>query len=62
MYGESYNTPLCMFAIFDTVLNDANTSATILSAEHVRQITVPTLGTRQYQPKGNDYMHYAQNT
>ena len=68
MYGESYNTRLCMVTIFDTVLNGANTSATImlligiLSAEHVRHITVSALRTRQYQGKENDYMHYARNT
>ena len=54
MYGELKNTRLCratMGAIFDTVLCGANTS------DHGGYINCN--GTRQYQPKENDYMCHA---
>ena len=54
MYGEQNNTRVYrvdMVLIFDTVLCGANTS------DHGRHINCN--GTRQYQPKGNDYMRHA---
>ena len=54
MYGEQNNTRLyrvAMVAIFYTVLCGANAS------DHGRHINCN--GTRQYQPKGNDYMRHA---
>ena len=53
-YEEQNNTRLYrvpLVAIFDTVLCGANTS------DHGRHINWN--GTRQYQPKGNDYMRHA---
>ena len=54
MYGKQNDTRLCrvaMVAIFDTVLCGANTF------DHGTHITCND--TKQYQPKGNDYMRHA---